>query len=44
MALTVAQLAPLDRRECRLYAVGEADGTIVFAYFDVCIGHASVLS
>src|SRR5262252_7414835 len=33
-----------DRRQCRLDAVGEAKGAIVFAYFDVCIGHGSFSS
>src|SRR5215469_5675568 len=32
-----------DRRQCRLDAVGEAKGAIVFAYFDVCIGHGGFL-
>src|SRR5215470_17077609 len=44
MALTAAQLAPLDRCGSRLYAVGDADGTILFAYSDVCIGHGSFSS
>ena len=33
-----------DRCECRLDAVGKADGTLVFAYIDVRIGHGSFSS